>query len=204
MWEDNNPLSYDRRSSTSSFHRPGLSPAASDDSHGADPPDFLTYQAPSEHSQDDFPPRNNLEDDDDDEGEEEEYRQQRKPTGYGSRVEQMLMENKDVAIKIADAGKNSEGSGGYIVYTIRTGVCFDSFQNSIPHQDISFQKRHDRHMGVIEIFKLTNTTGPGSSSSLLRIRISSQESRPATSLSYRTPHTRETSSLRLCSRTHER
>ncbi|KAH0603365.1 uncharacterized protein H6S33_007687 [Morchella sextelata] len=121
MWEDNNPLSYDRRSSTSSFHRPGLSPAASDDSHGADPPDFLTYQAPSEHSQDDFPARNNLEDDDDDEGEEEEYRQQRKPTGYGSRVEQMLMENKDVAIKIADAGKNSEGSGGYIVYTIRTG-----------------------------------------------------------------------------------
>lgn len=30
------------------------------------------------------------------------------------------MEDKDIVIEITDAGKNSEGSGGYIVYTIKT------------------------------------------------------------------------------------
>lgn len=126
MWEDNNPLSYDRRSSTSSLHHPALSPPpSSTDSHTDEPPDFLTYQphSASEHSQDDFGDRPL--DDEEDEGEdEEEYRQQRREAGYSSRVEQALMEDKDIEIKITDAGKNSEGSGGYIVYTIRTSrVC---------------------------------------------------------------------------------
>ncbi|KAF2862300.1 hypothetical protein K470DRAFT_243317 [Piedraia hortae CBS 480.64] len=41
--------------------------------------------------------------------------------GYDSRIQQILHEQPDVAIQIVHAGKNSEGSGGYIVYTIRTG-----------------------------------------------------------------------------------
>lgn len=147
MWEDNNPLSYDRRSSTSSFHHPGLSPPASNDSHGDDPPDFLTHQArtSSEHSQDDFGSRplqeagEDDEDDEDDEDEQEEYRRQRREAGYSSRVEQTLMENKETVIEIKDAGKNSEGSGGYIVYTIKTGV--SSHSSWKPHlmEDIRFR-----------------------------------------------------------------
>lgn len=54
--------------------------------------------------------------------EDEEYRRMRREKGYSSRVEMMLLENKDVPIVICDAGKNHEGSGGFIVYTIRTGV----------------------------------------------------------------------------------
>lgn len=42
---------------------------------------------------------------------------------YDSRIEQILYENPDMPILITDAGKNHEGSGSFIVYTIRTGVC---------------------------------------------------------------------------------
>jgi hypothetical protein len=42
---------------------------------------------------------------------------------YDSRVEQILYENPEVPILITDAGKNHEGGGSYIVYTIRTAVC---------------------------------------------------------------------------------
>lgn len=42
---------------------------------------------------------------------------------YDSRVEQILYENLDLPILITDAGKNHEGGGSFIVYTIRTGVC---------------------------------------------------------------------------------
>jgi len=41
--------------------------------------------------------------------------------GYDSRIEQILYENPDLEIQIISAGKSVEG-GGYIVYTIRTGV----------------------------------------------------------------------------------
>lgn len=41
---------------------------------------------------------------------------------YDSRIEQILYENPEMPILITDAGKNHEGGGGYIVYTIRTGV----------------------------------------------------------------------------------
>ena len=47
----------------------------------------------------------------------------RKPGGYDSRIEQILYENPDMQIVIADAGKSLESGGRYIVYTIRTGVC---------------------------------------------------------------------------------
>lgn len=43
---------------------------------------------------------------------------------YDSRIEQILYENPDMPILITDAGKNHEGGGGFIVYTIRTGVCY--------------------------------------------------------------------------------
>lgn len=41
---------------------------------------------------------------------------------YDSRIEQILYENPDMPILITDAGKNHEGGGSFIVYTIRTGV----------------------------------------------------------------------------------
>ena len=43
---------------------------------------------------------------------------------YDSRIEQILYENPDMPILISDAGKNHEGGGNFIVYTIRTGVYF--------------------------------------------------------------------------------
>jgi hypothetical protein len=46
----------------------------------------------------------------------------KKKGGYDSRIEQILYENPELPILITDAGKNHEGGGGYIVYTIRTGV----------------------------------------------------------------------------------
>jgi hypothetical protein len=42
---------------------------------------------------------------------------------YDSRIEQLLYENPEMPILITDAGKNHEGGGSFIVYTIRTGVC---------------------------------------------------------------------------------
>lgn len=56
---------------------------------------------------------------------EEDRPQQRtaepKKGGYSSRVEQILYEHPDLDIQIVHAGKNTEGGGGYITYTIRTG-----------------------------------------------------------------------------------
>ncbi len=48
----------------------------------------------------------------------------RKKGGYDSRIEQILYENPDLPILIVDAGKSLESGGKYIVYTIRTGVCY--------------------------------------------------------------------------------
>lgn len=45
-----------------------------------------------------------------------------KKGGYDSRVEQFLYENPESAILITFAGKNQEGGGSYIAYTINTGV----------------------------------------------------------------------------------
>jgi sorting nexin-41/42 len=63
-------------------------------------------------------------DDEDDEG----YAKPRyiapKKGGYDSRIEQIIYENPDLPILITSAGKNLEGGGSYIAYTIRTGVGF--------------------------------------------------------------------------------
>ena len=45
-----------------------------------------------------------------------------KKGGYDSRVEQWLYENPDTPILITHAGKNVEGGGNWITYTIATGV----------------------------------------------------------------------------------
>jgi hypothetical protein len=49
------------------------------------------------------------------------HQTQSKKGGYESRVEQLLWESPE-PIQITHAGKNSESGGGYIVYTIQTGV----------------------------------------------------------------------------------
>lgn len=85
----------------------------------------------SEHDdEDDVPtphrppsPQDEYEEEDSD---DDDYPDARRSAGY-SRVEKMLADNKDLGIIIPEAGKNPEGSGGgYIVYTIRTGVCLSS------------------------------------------------------------------------------
>jgi len=122
MWEDNNPLSYDDLPEDSHFPPyDDPSPPGSRDSNDSEPSIFITRanRTPSEHSHEG---RKVAVDSDDEE--DEEYRRMKREKGYSSRVEQMLLENKNVLIVISDAGKNHEGSGGYIVYTIRTGVRF--------------------------------------------------------------------------------
>ncbi|KAF8455302.1 hypothetical protein BGX38DRAFT_1088637 [Terfezia claveryi] len=60
--------------------------------------------------------------DEDEDSDDDDYPAARRSSGYNSRVERILAENKDLGITIIDAGKNVEGGGGgYIVYTIRTG-----------------------------------------------------------------------------------
>lgn len=44
-----------------------------------------------------------------------------KEGGYDSRIEQILYENPNLEIHIVHAGKNTEGGGGFITYTVRTG-----------------------------------------------------------------------------------
>ncbi|KAF2721760.1 hypothetical protein K431DRAFT_284681 [Polychaeton citri CBS 116435] len=44
-----------------------------------------------------------------------------KKGGYDSRIEQILYEHPELDIQIVHAGKNTEGGGGFITYTIRTG-----------------------------------------------------------------------------------
>ncbi|KAI5786995.1 hypothetical protein DFH27DRAFT_225032 [Peziza echinospora] len=147
MWEDNNPLSYDRRSSISSAdYGYGSSPPASHaapyasshhqysdtmSGHIADHDDedarSIEHALGVDEGQFHDTHRNGHEDnrddedDDDDDDDDDDYPAARRG-GYSSRVEQILAENKDLGITITDAGKNPEGSGGgYIVYTIRTG-----------------------------------------------------------------------------------
>jgi len=145
MWEDNNPLSYDRRSSTSSFRAPGGD--SPDTGSDIEPPDFLTRppRTPPETSGDEAESRHG--DEDEDEDGDDQY--QRRDQVYNSRVEQTLLEHRDLPIVITDAGKNSEGSGGFIVYTIRTGVCFHSvFPFPPPSASILFGRDSKEPAGV--------------------------------------------------------
>lgn len=53
----------------------------------------------------------------------------KKSGGYKSRIEQILYEHQDLQITITHAGKNLEGGGSYIAYTIRTAVCLSQLVN---------------------------------------------------------------------------
>ncbi|KAJ9211932.1 hypothetical protein DTO166G4_6460 [Paecilomyces variotii] len=122
MWndEDNNPYgAFDRQEPhlSDSLHSAAFSPGAYEP--GSTPP--------SSHSSTQEPPDYITRQEDVSEGEEEgdydihEDQGYRKKNVYDSRVEQILYENPDLPILITDAGKNHEGGGSFIVYTIRTG-----------------------------------------------------------------------------------
>jgi hypothetical protein len=128
MWddEDNNPYgSFARHDSNDTDHVPGLpSPAVyrpatppSDTSSPAheESPDQLSQHGMTHIHYDD-----DEDEDDGDDGDQEE-RVAPKKGGYDSRVEQWLYENPASHILITYAGKNLEGGGGYIAYTINTG-----------------------------------------------------------------------------------
>ncbi|PYI34243.1 putative autophagy protein Atg20 [Aspergillus indologenus CBS 114.80] len=124
MWndEDNNPYgAFDTEAHLSeSLHSANLSPplydreytppSPSSRSSTQDPPDFLSQQQ-------------DLSDEDDHGAYTTQHTGQgyMRKSVYDSRIEQILYENPDMPILITDAGKNHEGGGSFIVYTIRTG-----------------------------------------------------------------------------------
>jgi hypothetical protein len=118
MWEDNNPLSFDNPDDDPHFQPYDSDEASHPGTQDSNPSPAVFPRSPSAHSR-----RAESEDEED-----EEYRRMRREKGYSSRVEQKLLENKNVQIVISDAGKNHEGSGGFIVYTIRTGVRNPSYK----------------------------------------------------------------------------
>ncbi|KJX93249.1 sorting nexin-41 like protein [Zymoseptoria brevis] len=117
MWddEDNNPYgSFHRRNSETSdivspterFNRPSTPPSGN--SSPDQQPHFISRP-------------NDLSDEELDDARERDVKPQPKAGGYDSRIEQILYEHLDLEIHIVYAGKNTEGGGGYITYTIRTG-----------------------------------------------------------------------------------
>ncbi|EMC99393.1 hypothetical protein BAUCODRAFT_146345 [Baudoinia panamericana UAMH 10762] len=112
MWddEDNNPYG--------SFHRR--------DSETSDVPEqYRASTPPSGHSSPDQPAfisrPSDLSDEEFDDDRHHAPKVQPKEGGYDSRIEQILYEHPDLEIQIIHAGKNSEGGGNFITYTIRTG-----------------------------------------------------------------------------------
>lgn len=108
------------------YDREYTPPSPSSRSSTQDPPDYLERQR-------------DFSDDDDDDAEA--YGPQQPGQGYlrknvyDSRIEQILYENPGMSILITDAGKNHEGGGGYIVYTIRTGVCRSCTRSRAKHRN---------------------------------------------------------------------
>jgi len=81
---------------------------------------------PNEQTDDPAPnflsePSHGMDDEHLEENEQEQRKVEPKKGGYDSRIEQILYENPDLDIQIVHAGKNTEGGGSYIAYTIRTG-----------------------------------------------------------------------------------
>lgn len=79
----------------------------------------------------------------------------RRKERYDSRIEQLLHENPELAIQITYAGKNLEGGGSYIAYTIRTGVGHSHYlyytRNSNPRtQDIEVRRRYSDFFSLRE------------------------------------------------------
>lgn len=97
------------------------SPPIAGDAFNDVPPDYITRENEASYDDDD--------DDDVDDVDVGGYGVPqasafRRKSVYDSRVEQILYENLDLPVLITDAGKNHESGGGFIVYTIRTGVCY--------------------------------------------------------------------------------
>nr|KMM70909.1 sorting nexin-41 [Coccidioides posadasii RMSCC 3488] len=125
MWndEDNNPYgAFDRHTEPVNvpFHAPEMSPTYNEPASPQSPAHVPEYTV-----------RPHTPSDDDEEHEQatpESYAGHptspsylRKTGVYESRIQQILYENPELPILITHAGKNHEGGGGFIVYTIRTG-----------------------------------------------------------------------------------
>ena len=95
-----------------------------------DPPDYVTHEE-------------DLSDEDVGRYDTQQVHGYRRKNVYDSRVEQILYENLGLPILITDAGKNHEGGGSFIVYTIRTGVCSWQDGNNIHPKDIKKKKKKD-------------------------------------------------------------
>jgi len=117
MWddEDNNPYgSFHRRGSETSEPQSPIerlnqaSTPTSGQSSPEQPPQFLSKST-------------DLSDEDLDDSRQREVKVQPKEGGYDSRIEQILYEQPNIEIQIVHAGKNTEGGGAYITYTIRIG-----------------------------------------------------------------------------------
>ncbi len=142
MWndEDNNPYgAFDQHESrlSDSLHSAALSPRKLSSSpppelfhDGADSTQATFEQDPTPPSSRDSnldPPDYISHPEDLSDPEEADYgaasQQYPRKSVYDSRIEQILYENPEMPILITDAGKNHEGGGSFIVYTIRTAVC---------------------------------------------------------------------------------
>lgn len=98
-------------------YRPATPPSQAS-SPAQESPEYIPGRDLTEINYDDH--ENDDDDDDDDEVGGE--RIAPKQGGYDSRAEQWLYENPDSSILITYAGKNVEGGGNWITYTIATGV----------------------------------------------------------------------------------
>ncbi|KAF2477594.1 sorting nexin-like protein-41 [Lindgomyces ingoldianus] len=121
MWddEDNNPYGSFARHDSNTSDVPGLVSPSALPYHPATPPSIEssspTHESPEYISQRDM---SDIEYNDEPSSGEPVAP---KKGGYDSRVEQWLYENPASPILISYAGKNVEGGGNYIVYTIDTG-----------------------------------------------------------------------------------
>ncbi|KAF2785858.1 hypothetical protein K505DRAFT_330746 [Melanomma pulvis-pyrius CBS 109.77] len=121
MWddEDNNPYGSFARHDSNADHVPGLTSPGALPYRPVTPPSVAssspTHESPEYISQRD------MSDVDYNEDAQSAEHVAPKKGGYDSRVEQWLYENPESSILITYAGKNLEGGGGYIAYTINTG-----------------------------------------------------------------------------------
>ncbi|KAF2864753.1 hypothetical protein BDV95DRAFT_588412 [Massariosphaeria phaeospora] len=120
MWddEDNNPYGSFARHDSNSSEAPGLASPSALPYRPATPPSESS--SPAQESPE-YLAQRDMSDVDYDEQSETTERAAPKKGGYDSRVEQWLYENPESSILITYAGKNAEGGGGYIAYTINTG-----------------------------------------------------------------------------------
>ncbi|KAF2803621.1 sorting nexin-like protein-41 [Mytilinidion resinicola] len=121
MWddEDNNPYGSFVRHDSDASHAPHLGSPGSLPYRPATPPSDVS--SPRNESPEFISRPGNMSEVDYDEDHTEGTKIEPKKGGYDSRVEMVLYENPDLPILITYAGKNLEGGGGYIAYTIRTG-----------------------------------------------------------------------------------